>query len=70
MWSPFSRRFLQVGRRLLFYDEGPFKPDKRASTAYNRGAIEDLLKYLTDNDRQAIAIYLLAQKPVMNEVRT
>jgi mono/diheme cytochrome c family protein len=32
-------------------------------------AIEDGLKYLTDDDRQAIATYLLAQKPVVNEVK-
>ena len=31
-------------------------------------AIEDGLKYLTDEDRQAIATYLLAQKPVINRV--
>ena len=146
---PFSWRFLQVVWRLLFFDEGPFQPDKRASAAYNRGAylvtalahcgechtprnflgavdsdralagnpdgpdgqivpnitpdpktgigdwdkddiatllktgetpeharvkgamhevIEDGLKYLTDDDRQAIATYLLAQKPVENDV--
>ena len=146
---PFSWRFLQVGWRLLFFDEGPFKPDPRASAAYNRGAylvtalahcgechtprnflgaveggaalsgnpdgpdgqavpnitpdpktgigdwdkddiatllktgetpehapvkgamheaVEDGLKYLTDDDRQAIATYLLAQKPVVNAV--
>jgi mono/diheme cytochrome c family protein len=150
VWFPFSWRFLQVGWRLLFFDEGPFKPDKRASAVYNRGAylvtalahcgechtprnflgaldsdralsgnpdgpdgqivpnitpdpktgigdwdsddiatllktgetpehaqakgamheaVEDGLKYLTDDDRQAIATYLLAQKPVVNEVR-
>jgi mono/diheme cytochrome c family protein len=146
---PFSWRFLQVGWRLLFFDEGPFKPDSKREDAYNRGAylvtalahcgechtprnflgavdsdralagnpdgvdgqkvpnitpdlktgigdwdkddiatllktgetpehaqvkgamheaIEDGLKYLTDEDRQAIATYLLAQKPVMNGV--
>lgn len=142
---PFSWRFLQVGWRLLFFDEGPFKPDSKRDVAYNRGAylvtalahcgechtprnflgavdsdralagnpdgpdgqkvpnitpdlkagigdwdkddiatllktgetpehaqvkgamheaIEDGLKYLTDEDRQAIATYLLAQKPM------
>jgi len=147
---PFSWRFLQVGWRLLFFDEGPFMPDRRASPAYNRGAylvtalahcgechtprnflgavkdgqalsgnpdgpdgqivpnitpdpktgigdwekddialllktgetpehskvkgamreaVEDGLKYLTDEDRLAIAEYLLAQKPVSNDVR-
>jgi len=151
VWFPFSWRFLQVGWRLLFFDEGPFEPDQRASAAYNRGgylvtalahcgechtprnflgavdsdralsgnpdgpdgrtvpnitpdpntgigdwgkndiatllktgetpehaqvkgamheAIEDGLKYLTDGDRQAIATYLLAQKPVVNEVKS
>ncbi len=150
VWFPFSWRFLQIGWRLLYFDEGPFRPDRRASAAYNRGAylvtalahcgechtprnvlgavesdqalsgnpngpdgeavpnitpdrktgigdwdqddiatllktgetpehsevkgamheaIEDGLKYLTDEDRQAIATYLLAQKPVANEVR-
>ena len=34
-----------------------------------REAIEDGLKYLSDDDRQAIATYLLAQKPVVNEVK-
>jgi mono/diheme cytochrome c family protein len=149
VWFPFSWRFLQVGWRLLFFDHGPFKPDPRASAAYNRGAylvtalahcgechtprnllgavdsdralsgnpdgpdgeavpnitpdpktgigdwdkndiatllktgatpeggkvkgamheaIEDGLKYLTDEDRQAIATYLLAQKPIENDV--
>jgi mono/diheme cytochrome c family protein len=148
---PFSWRFLQVGWRLMFFDEGPFQPDKRASATYNRGAylvtslahcgechtprnflgavesdealsgnadgpdgqpvpnitpdkrtgigdwdvddiatllktgetpehsqvkgamreaIEDGLKYLTDEDRRAIATYLLAQKPVVNEVKS
>lgn len=147
---PFSWRFLQVGWRLLFFDEGPFKPDPARDAAYNRGAylvtalahcgechtprnflgavdgdralagnpdgpdgqkvpnitpdpktgigdwdkddiatllktgetpehgrvkgamkeaIDDGLKYLTDDDRQAIATYLLAQKPVVNAVR-
>ena len=32
-------------------------------------AVEDGLKYLTDEDRKAIATYLLAQKPVVNEVK-
>jgi mono/diheme cytochrome c family protein len=32
-------------------------------------AIEDGLKYLTDADRDAIAIYLLTQKPVVNDMR-
>ena len=147
---PFSWRFLQDGWRLMFFDEGPFQPDKRASAAYNRGAylvtalahcgechtprnflgavdsdralsgnpdgpdgqivpnttpdpktgigdwdrddiatllktgetpehaqvkgamheaIEDGLKYLTDDDRAAIATSLVAQKPVVNGVR-
>jgi mono/diheme cytochrome c family protein len=147
---PFSWRFLQIGWRLLFFDEGPFMPDRRASPAYNRGAylvtalahcgechtprnflgavkdgqalsgnpdgpdgqivpnitpdpktgigdwekddiarllktgetpehskvkgamreaVEDGLKYLSDEDRLAIAEYLLAQKPVTNDVR-
>ena len=150
VWFPFSWRFLQRGWRLLFFDEGPFKADPRASAAYNRGAylvtalahcgechtprnflgavesgqalsgnsdepdgqavpnitpdpktgigdwdkddiatllktgetpehakvkgamheaVEDGLKYLTDDDRQAIATYLLAQKPVVKAVR-
>ena len=146
---PFSWRFLQVGWRLLFFDEGPFQPEPKRDTAYNRGAylvtalahcgechtprnflgavkdsralsgnpdgpdgqivpnitpdpktgigdwekndiatllktgetpehskvkgimreaIDDGLKYLTEEDRLAIAEYLLAQKPVVNDV--
>lgn len=150
VWFPFSWRFLQVGWRLLFFDEGPFRPDPKRDAAYSRGAylvtalthcgechtprnflgaiesgkalsgnpdgpdgqavpnitpdpktgigdwdkddiarllktgetpehaqvkgamreaIADGLKYLSDDDRQAIATYLLAQKPVVNEVK-
>jgi mono/diheme cytochrome c family protein len=147
---PFSWRFLQDGWGLLFFDQGPFKPEAAKSEAYNRGAylvtalahcgechtprnflggmktsrglsgtadgpdgqivpnitpdpqtgigewdqqdvaellktgetpdhakvkgamkeaVEDGLKDLTEEDRQAIATYLLAQKPVVNEIR-
>jgi mono/diheme cytochrome c family protein len=147
---PFSWRFLQVGWRLLFFDDGPFQPDPKHDAAYNRGAylvtalahcgechtprnilgavkdsralsgnpdgpdgqivpnitpdpktgigewekddialllksgetpehskvkgamreaIDDGLKYLTEDDRQAIAAYLFAQKSVVNEVK-
>ncbi|HEV2189589.1 MAG TPA: cytochrome c [Stellaceae bacterium] len=31
-------------------------------------AVEDGLKYLTDADREAIAEYLLAQKPIVHDV--
>jgi mono/diheme cytochrome c family protein len=34
-----------------------------------REAVDDGLKYLTEADRQAIAEYLFAQKPIVNEVR-
>ena len=33
-----------------------------------REAVQDGLKFLTDADRQAIAAYLLAQKPIVHKV--
>jgi mono/diheme cytochrome c family protein len=35
---PFSWRFLQLGWRMLFFREGPFRPDPTRDAAYNRGA--------------------------------
>jgi mono/diheme cytochrome c family protein len=35
---PFSWRFLQTGRKLLFFTPGPFHPVPERSAAYNRGA--------------------------------
>jgi mono/diheme cytochrome c family protein len=35
---PFSWRFLQFGWRMLFFREGPFRPDPAHDAAYNRGA--------------------------------
>jgi mono/diheme cytochrome c family protein len=35
---PFSWRFLQFGWRMLFFREGPFRPDPTHDAAYNRGA--------------------------------
>jgi mono/diheme cytochrome c family protein len=35
---PFSWRFLQFGWRMLFFHEGPFRPDPAHDAAYNRGA--------------------------------
>lgn len=147
---PFSWRLLQRGWRMLFFDAGPFAPDKARSDTYNRGAylvtalahcgechtprnflgamksgaalsgnpdgpdgqtvpnitpdpktgiggwdqddiatllktgatpdggevkgamheaVADGLKYLTAADREAIAEYLLAQKPIVHDIR-
>ena len=35
---PFGWRFLQIGWKLLFFDQGTFKPDAANSKAWNRGA--------------------------------
>jgi len=35
---PFSWRFLQRGWRMLFFREGPFRPDPAHDAVYNRGA--------------------------------
>jgi mono/diheme cytochrome c family protein len=35
---PFSWRFLQFGWRMMFFREGPFRPDPAHDAAYNRGA--------------------------------
>jgi hypothetical protein len=60
---PFSWRFLQFGWKTLFFREGPF----RVKGAM-REAVQDGLKFLTDADRQAIAHYLPAQKPIMHKI--
>jgi hypothetical protein len=43
-------------------------PEQTKVKGAMREAIVDGLKYLTDNDRAAIADYLLAQPPVVHEV--
>jgi mono/diheme cytochrome c family protein len=43
-------------------------PDDAAVKGAMREAVQDGLKFLTDADRQAIAAYLLAQKPIAHKV--
>lgn len=35
---PFRLRFLQIGWKLLFFEEGPYQPDPARSAEWNRGA--------------------------------
>jgi mono/diheme cytochrome c family protein len=43
-------------------------PEEATVKGAMREAVQDGLKFLTDADRQAIAVYLMAQKPIVNKV--